>query len=375
MLLDYTNEHGDRAASQWIALGLVDGTAERGWSSKKNAPFPHEFLFELAQTYEIGKVGFDTRKTENAEFPGISARNVEVLASTVSRDGPFENILALDMAANRITRFAFITPFKARWLKLVITGNWGHAEYTELMEFMAYGEPVGGARRSEVEPGVYETNWDLFYMQVENGQLKGCYDHDGGRFSGALKGGFLTIEWREVDPDQIGKAVLAITQDGSYFNGFWYEKGELKGTWYGPRTTKKGEPACAQALRTSTGSQVGDALNATGRAVLYGIYFDHDSDVLKSRSVTTLAEVESWLKKNPDKRVMFEGHTDADGTDAYNRDLSGRRADAVLQWIARHGIDMSRLTATGHGETQPVADNSSPQGKALNRRVEIRVTN
>jgi len=74
VLLSYTSEYGDRASIQWLALGLVDGTAEMGWASKKFTPSPHEFIFELATTYDIRQVNFDNSNTEEKTHPGISSK-------------------------------------------------------------------------------------------------------------------------------------------------------------------------------------------------------------------------------------------------------------------------------------------------------------
>ncbi len=109
-----------------------------------------------------------------------------------------------------------------------------------------------------------------------------------------------------------------------------------------------------------------------GKLVTYGIYFDVNKDVVKSESYGTLKEIAAVLQENPDVRVKIIGHTDADGADASNLDLSKRRGAAVRnELIKSFGIDGSRLESDGAGETQPVAPNDTPANKALNRRVEF----
>ena len=370
VLLDYTSEYGDRAASEWIALGLIDGTTELGWSSSIDAGFPQEFVIELSQTYDIQQLSFENTGNEERTNPGISARTVTVLAATESRDGPFEKIYGGDISTES-TSVSLDTPVSARWLKLSITANGGHARYTELMEFRALGVSTAEeAREQKRVSGTYETNWNPFYLIVEGNTIRGCYDYDDGVFDGNVAGRFLNIEWRERGP-QIGKAVLAIVEDGSRFNGFWYEDGELRGTWIGTRTDDSREPACATNLKAKS-NQVKDALEQTGRAVLYGIYFDHDSDVLKPESEPTLNNVLDWLRENPEISMEFGGHTDADGSDEYNVSLSERRAQSVVAWMSQNDIAAERLAAVGYGESRPVANNTSAHGKALNRRVEVR---
>ena len=109
-----------------------------------------------------------------------------------------------------------------------------------------------------------------------------------------------------------------------------------------------------------------------GKVDLYGIYFDTDKAVLKPESEGTLQQVLALLKDAPELRIAIAGHTDSQSSDTYNLDLSKRRALAVVKWLTDKGIMASRLEAQGFGESQPVADNDSAAGRALNRRVEIR---
>lgn len=115
-------------------------------------------------------------------------------------------------------------------------------------------------------------------------------------------------------------------------------------------------------------------LENDGKVDLYGIFFDTDKAVLKPESEETLQQVLKLLRDKPALKLAVAGHTDAQAGDAYNLDLSKRRAQAVVAWLTAKGIAATRLQANGYGETQPVADNASSAGRALNRRVEIRDT-
>lgn len=109
-----------------------------------------------------------------------------------------------------------------------------------------------------------------------------------------------------------------------------------------------------------------------GKLVSYGIYFDVNKDVVKPESYGTLKGIADVLKENPDVRVKIVGHTDADGAEAANLDLSKRRGEAVkAELVKNFGIDASRLESDGMGETKPVAPNDTPSNKAMNRRVEF----
>lgn len=109
-----------------------------------------------------------------------------------------------------------------------------------------------------------------------------------------------------------------------------------------------------------------------GRLVTYGIYFDVNKDVVKPESYATLKEIAGALTDNPGVRIKIIGHTDSDGADAANLDLSKRRAESVKNELAKtFSIDPSRIETDGAGETKPVAPNDTPVNKALNRRVEF----
>jgi outer membrane protein OmpA-like peptidoglycan-associated protein len=106
--------------------------------------------------------------------------------------------------------------------------------------------------------------------------------------------------------------------------------------------------------------------------VTHGILFDVNSANIKPESYGTLKEIANVLKENADMKVKIVGHTDADGADAANLDLSKRRAASVKTTLAKEfGIDESRMDTDGKGESQPIDKNDSPAGKANNRRVEF----
>lgn len=109
-----------------------------------------------------------------------------------------------------------------------------------------------------------------------------------------------------------------------------------------------------------------------GKLVTYGIYFDVNKDIVKPESYGTLKEISTVLTENPDVRIKIIGHTDSDGADAANLDLSKRRAASVKNELSKNfGIDASRMETDGKGEAEPVAPNDTPANKALNRRVEF----
>ena len=123
---------------------------------------------------------------------------------------------------------------------------------------------------------------------------------------------------------------------------------------------------------TTASSDTRSKLITEGKLVTYGITFDVNKADIKSESFGTLKGIAGVLAENPDVNVKIIGHTDGDGDDAKNLDLSKRRAESVKNELVKNfGIDSSRLTTEGAGETKPIAANDIPVNKARNRRVEI----
>lgn len=109
-----------------------------------------------------------------------------------------------------------------------------------------------------------------------------------------------------------------------------------------------------------------------GKFVTHGILFDSGSDVIKPTSYGALKDIANVLKENSDLKVTIVGHTDSDGDDKANMELSKRRANAVKTALSKEfGIAGDRLSAEGKGESEPIDANTTPAGKANNRRVEF----
>lgn len=123
---------------------------------------------------------------------------------------------------------------------------------------------------------------------------------------------------------------------------------------------------------TTAAPDTRNKLLAEGKLVTYGIYFDVNKDVVKPESYGTLNDIAKILNEVPDVKVKIVGHTDSDGQDAANLDLSKRRAASVKAELAKtFGVNADRLVTDGMGESQSVAPNDTPVNKALNRRVEF----
>ncbi len=120
------------------------------------------------------------------------------------------------------------------------------------------------------------------------------------------------------------------------------------------------------------GKTMREQLDEGGKIITHGIYFDVSSDVIKGESYKTLADIGTMLTDDPALKLSIEGHTDSDGDDASNLDLSKRRAESVKKYLGEnYKVDAARLESKGLGESKPIDVNTTPEGKANNRRVEL----
>lgn len=122
---------------------------------------------------------------------------------------------------------------------------------------------------------------------------------------------------------------------------------------------------------TADASSLSDEINKSGRVAVYGIHFDTGKAAILPDSENILGEIVKLLQQNEDLKLLVEGHTDNQGSAAANQALSEKRAQAVVAWLTAHGVPATRLSAKGFGQTKPLTDNGTEDGRAKNRRVEL----
>jgi len=135
-----------------------------------------------------------------------------------------------------------------------------------------------------------------------------------------------------------------------------------------PRNVKVDEKGCPEA-KALFPPEKKDEL------ILEGVNFETDSEKLTEDSRDTLDRVAESLRAYPDTRVEIGGHTDSRNSDAYNLDLSRRRAESVRTYLVSHGVSAEQLETKGYGESKPIASNKTVEGMAKNRRVELKKLN
>ncbi|WP_421874097.1 OmpA family protein [Marinoscillum sp.] len=145
--------------------------------------------------------------------------------------------------------------------------------------------------------------------------------------------------------------------------------GGTAGALIGRQMDKQAEEL-RQDLEGADVERVGEGIKITFDS---GLLFALDSYDLKSETRSNLSELSETLNKYENTNILIEGHTDATGPDAYNQTLSEQRANTVATYLTSQQVKASRLTTMGYGESQPVADNSTAEGRAQNRRVEVAI--
>jgi len=145
--------------------------------------------------------------------------------------------------------------------------------------------------------------------------------------------------------------------------------GGAAGAWIGHYMDEQAEEI-ERDLEGATVERIGEGIKITFDS---GLMFDVDSSELKSASETNLNELAVILNKYADTEILLEGHTDSTGSKDYNMELSERRAKSVRNHLAGQEVMATRFTVMGYGESQPIGDNESADGRQMNRRVEVAI--
>lgn len=357
----------------WSAFWLLDERSKTGWATPKGTVSPQELLIVLPEESVIKTLEFDTASADGDPEGSRSAKEVVVQVSNVGPASGFETLATLSLKARQDKqRFAVSKLMPARWVKLTINKNHGSTEYIELFDFRAFGEQKTRTVAPNVS-GTYSTNFQNFHLQQEGASLSGCYEHGNGVISnGGIEGRVTRFTWTQTSGS--GPAVFAFSPDGKEILGLWWNDGETDGTgglWYGKKISDNVGSCPHWKGAQAASSQLAKDMDQTGRARIYGINFDTDSDVIKPESKTALDTIVKLAREKPDWKFTIEGHTDSTATAAHNQMLSEKRAASVKVWLVAAGVAPARLNTLGFGATKPVGDNTTSIGRAQNRRVEL----
>ncbi len=171
----------------------------------------------------------------------------------------------------------------------------------------------------------------------------------------------------------LGQAIGGDTESTMIGAGIGAVVGGLAGGSIG-RYMERNEQALRQAVSGVEGASVARQANTVALTFRSDVLFDTDSAALKASAYDELTRVSRVLQQYPQTNIRIAGHTDSTGSETYNQQLSERRAEAVKNSLISYGVGANRMTIIGYGESKPIADNSTPAGRQLNRRVEITLT-
>jgi len=360
------------ATGQWSADALLDEVADSGWANKRGDLSPKVIVIEMTDRSEITRLEFDTAKAYSRER---CAKDVTVEISE-RQDGGFSQIAKLSLAAAKDgQKFALNKPAAGRYVRLTVFNNYGDSQFMEIMNFKAYGKPLVKHVMRDYS-GSYTSTYYGFHLQQNGIAATGCYEKSAGLIeNGGFEGRVLRFTWNADKPGggrYGGPAILIFHDDGKTFQGHFWHEGELNGMggeWTGEFKSK--DIGSCPNWKPDGANQVEQQLQTEGRARLYGIQFDTDSDHIKDESKGTLDLLLAAAKSQPGWNFSIEGHTDNTGGDAHNQTLSEKRAAAVKAYLVAAGIDAKRLATVGLGSSRPVVSNDTALGRSQNRRVEI----
>jgi len=179
-----------------------------------------------------------------------------------------------------------------------------------------------------------------------------------GAAGGAVIGGVIGNNTGDGDNSVLGAIIGGVV-------------GGAAGAYIGNRMDKQAKEI-EQEIPGAEVTRVGEGINVTFDENS-GVYFATNKSNIEGKSEISLLKLINIFQKYPKTNIIVEGHTDSTGSDSYNMDLSKRRAQSVTDYLSSNGISTSRINTNWYGEEQPKFDNTTPEGRSKNRRVELAI--
>lgn len=237
-------------------------------------------------------------------------------------------------------------------------------------EMSYYFDLISSEKPNEFDSGSRPGKAGMFVEFAYNSYITCYYSDERDALSGMKEGLTQEVGKKYHISIWVQKTRIRVYQDQVKI--FDLPKGIDAGVKFNKIRFEDGEPLISN-IRVAVGApDMRSKLLTDGKIISYGIYFDSGKDVVKGESYGSLKEIAAVLTENPTVKIKIVGFTDSDGDDATNLELSKNRAIAVKAALNKDfGIDNSRMETDGKGETEPVAPNTTAEGKAKNRRVEF----
>ncbi|MBZ0128124.1 MAG: OmpA family protein [Rhodobacteraceae bacterium] len=290
-------------------------------------------------------------------------RNIEVLGSASAADAGFVTLatgtLSTHEGRDMMTELALAADQpEVMWIRLRLSDG---IKVERDKTYFEFSELIANGTQRDVElsdgfAGVWKGRDVKIELAQDGATVTGCYDSNS-ELAGTVEGRVL----RALGHDSAGIAsqFILIAADNGALSGLRSTNGAPFKPYNGEASDKP--PACLSPEPPVLGCG----------AIVHGIGFDYDSDVIRDGSQTLIAALFDGLKAEGGTGIVITGHSSSEGQADYNRDLSQRRAQAVVDALVALGLDVAQISASGRGEDDPIASNADEAGRSMNRRVEV----
>lgn len=346
------------------ALQLIDGDA-RGFVL---TPKPGGADTAIVFVYELpAPTTFEAFAVPNVlETPSPSQtffRTVSIAGSDSGPEGPFTELgaatLSTHAAKGEWTRIPAASGQAVQWVQLTLQGGINverDQTFFEFSEIAGFGEQEPPPL-SQAFTGKWQGRGVKLELEQDGVRVSGCFD-GAGELDGTVSGNLLHATGQDSKSGVPSIFVLSVGSDDGIVG--------VRSTNGAPFKLYRGDPA--PALKLACPDRPVAPIGCG--SVIHGIQFDFDSAAIRLESDAHLDALYEGLQATP-AAITVIGHTSSEGSEAYNQDLSQRRAAAVAAALVARGLDAGRVAADGQGEGRPIADNDTEAGRSLNRRVEI----
>jgi len=347
LLVEKASEYNPKWGSIWI----MDGNPKTGWCCSSGEISNNVIVIELAERSMFDRLEFDTG---HAEGKGRSAKDIIVELSDDSPTEGFTKIASVSLVDQEDNQSFPITVDKSgKWLRLTIQNNHGSSQYTELMDFRAFGKQLTKAQLPDVS-GTYKTDFNDLHLQQQGTSVTGCYGYNKGLLNGSIEGRIMKFTWRGTSGK--GPAVIIFTSDGEKFYGLWWYEGKEDspgGIWNGIKTSQ----------------DIGDCPHWTGRAQeqLTGSW--HEGQELEYNNKKEQA---NELKLGEDIEGFFQEKGDEDwyklmvnvpGKNIIQVDLSAvPEVDSSVEIYDEQGNSLKIYNTGGKGEAEAIINLGVTEG-------------
>ena len=291
-------------------------------------------------------------------------KTVEIAGSAHGPKGPFRVLASTSLKThskkNQVTAFPASVEMPVRWVRVTLGGG---IDIQRDKTFFEFSEIIGHGHQEPVPllnsfTGKWKGRGVLLELQQDGVRVSGCYDR-AGDLIGTVDGNLLRATGKTRTGDIPSTFVLTVSGDGEIIG--------VRSTNGAPFRLYTG--AAAARIVTKCSKRAVPPLGCG--SIVHGIHFDFDSATIQPASYELIDVLFKGLKAATTSGITVIGHTSSEGSDAYNAQLSQRRADAVVAALVARGIAAARISGQGRGEKQPIANNATGAGRSLNRRVEI----